>query len=515
MEYIIRTQVSYRQQELNLCVTGCGYLMRFLLFAIVLSVHIVSGAESGIEVLKNGALTDHSLWYVAPNGDASYKDTVENNILSVIIASPGSESWFIQLTQNKVIIKKDKIYILSFDIKSSQPRTILSSVCRDGGDYLPYSKRDTVKVDTLFTRYKQEFIMVQPTDSLARVEFNLGQFNGNIHLKNISLMEYSEPKITFTGISPQNVAYSDEPIKLSWTSIGLRDTLKLSVSYDDGYSWSVIKSNLKSADSLEWIPGNTHSPFCLFKLSTTITSTTTTPLQIFPKIELITNGSFRNSSNNWILITDTSVVQTTMMVQNSTLTLSSTYKKPSEGAVKFSQSSIKLEKGYQYDVFFTCNAKTICSLLVSLTDCTTLLTTGTNGSEKATFGIDSTPTRYHVRFVSNKSTTNGELQFLPDTAAKEISFSNISLINVSMPASILSYTRSTPHDNNRSQFRPVFLSGKAQTRIPFEGTSEYFNLSGRKISGKQLDPAYRRFHGSGVIIVVPRNNDHNKKFDNK
>lgn len=515
MEYIIRTQASDSLQESNYRASGCGYWMRFFIFGIFLTVQTIYGADSGIEILKNGTFKNDSSWYLAVNGDASAKHVIENNMLSVSITTQGSESWFIQLTQNKVNVKKDKRYVLSFEIKSSQPRTILTSVCKDGGDYLPYSLRDTVKFDTSFFRYSQEFRMVQPSDSVARVEFNFGSFKGDIQLKNVSLIEYFEPKINFIEISPQSIAFSDEPIKVSWTSVGLQDTLKLSVSYDYGLSWSVIQSNLKAVDSLEWIPGNTHSAWCLFKLSTVKTSAiSTTPLEIIPKIELISNGSFRNSYTNWILTTDTSVVQNNMIVQNSTLTLSSTYKKPSEGAVKFSQSSIKLEKGNQYDVFFTCSAKTVCSLLVYLTDCTTLLTTGNNGAENATFGIDSTTTRYNVRFVSNKSTTNGELQFFPDTAAKEISFSNISLVNVSISAPALTYSRYT-HDSEPNQFRQVFLSGKTQSRIPFSSTSEYFNLSGRKISGKQLDLAYLRFHGSGVVIVVPQKNDRNKKFDNK
>ncbi len=485
--------------------------MRFFIFGIFLAVNIIYGADIGTEILRNGTFKNDSSWGLLQNGDASFTRLFENNMLSVSITNPGSDSWYIQLTQNKLNIKKNRVYVLSFEIKSSQPRTILTSVCKDGGDYIPYSIRDTVKVDTVFSRYSQEFQMTQPSDSIARVEFNFGYFKGDIFLKNVSLIEYAEPKIAFTTITPQNEAISGEPVKVSWTSAGLRDTLKFSVSYDNGYSWSVIQSNLKAVDSLEWIPGTIHSPWCLFKLSTSkISAISTTPLQIIPKTDLINNGSFRNSYTDWVLTADTPGCKSTMSVQNSVLTLSNTYSEQGKEEITLSQSSIKLAKDDRYELFFTCNSKPSCHLIIRLSDCEQVPDAG----EKSV-SIDSTPKRYSIQFKATKTVTNGELQFILTDSAEELSFSKISLINVTPPARILSYAGSRSHTTSSGQFRPVFLSGKAQSHILFSGTAEYFNLSGRKISGKQLNQTSRCFRGSGIVIVVPRNNDRTLKIDNK
>jgi hypothetical protein len=492
--------------------------MRFFILGIFLSIHFISGAESGIEILKNGTFKNDSFWNPTVNGDASVKYSIENNILSVAITSPGSEWWYIQLTQKNLSIKKDKIYTLSFDIKSLQSRKILTSVCKDGGDYLPYSIRDTLQVDTIFTRYSQDFQMTQPTDSSARVEFDFGFVKGDIQIKNISLLEYSEPKITFTDISPQTVAFSDEPIKLSWSSAGLKDTLNLSVSYDYGFSWSVIKSNLKAIDSLEWTPGSTHSPWCFFKLSTSkISAISASPLQIIPKIELISNGSFRNSFNNWILTADTSV-KSNIVVQNGTLSISNTNQKDQKDTVILSQSPIKLNNGDVYEIFFTCYTKTSYDLKVFLSGCKPLAPDG-SGSPTEIITVNNTPTRYNKQFRSTKTMSNGELKFVLDSGVDVISFSNISLVNVPVPDDApkesVKYIAYRSHRNNQEQFRSVFLAGNSQLLTPIVKKFEYFNLAGRKISGKQLDPAYHIFRGAGVVMIVSRNNDHKMQIDTK
>lgn len=488
--------------------------MRFFILGIFLSIHFISGAESGIEILKNGTFKNDSFWYLDPNGDASFKKTFENNILSVAIASPGSETWFIQLTQGNLNIKKDMIYVLSFEIKSTQPRTILTSVCKNGGDYLPYSKRDTLNVDTLFTRYSQDFQMAQSTDSSARVEFNFGFAKGDIQIKNVSLLEYPEPKITFTDISPPTVAFSDEPVKISWSSVGLKDTLSLSISYDNGFSWSLIRSNLKAVDSLEWTPGNTYSPWCLFKLSASkLSAISSSPLQIIPKMELLSNGSFRNSFTNWKLTADSSAVTSTMAVKNGTLSISNTDLKDKGAYATLSQSSIKLTRGDAYQVDFTCYTNTSCKLEVLLSDCISFSSDSSVRLKAVT--ISNTPTRYHKQFRAATTMTNGELTFTISAGADTISFSNISLVKIPAPDEPVTYTSYRSNTNKQAQSRVLFLTGISQSPLEHRYTSDYFNLSGRKISGKQLDPAYHNFRGSGVIIIVPRNDDRNKQLDTK
>jgi hypothetical protein len=482
--------------------------MRFFILFIILSVQFISGAEPGIEILKNGTFKNDSFWNLALNGDASAKDTAYDNILSVIIATPGSDSWFIQLTQNNLCIKKDLFYTLSFDIESSQPRTILTSVCKNGGDYIPYSIRDTLKVDTSFSRYTQHFQMKQPTDSFARVEFNFGIVMGDIKIKNISLIEYIEPKISFSNISPQNIAFIGEPIKLSWTSIELTDTLKLSVSYDNGYSWSIIRSDLKSTDSLEWVPESDHSPWCFFKLATSKVSTISPIMQIIPKIELISNGSFLQSYTNWSLFADSTRVNASMDIQNSILTITSIYRPiTAENAVKLSQSPMQLDISKSYECFFTCYARESCVLKVYLSDCVTKK----DLSDTADITINNTPTRYHIVFIARKTVTDGTIQFIPDTASTEISFSNISLVNISDLSIPVRYTSVTSRIHSREQFQPVFLSGKSQSRNSIINTSTIFDLSGRKIPVNSIARTHNALRVSGIVIVNTSNSGHNQR----
>jgi hypothetical protein len=456
----------------------------------------ISVAETGTELIKNGSFANESNWYLAINGNASGKSTIQHNAFIVNVTNPGSETWHIQLTQGNLCIKKGFYYTLSLEISASTSRKILTSICKSGEDYAPYSNRDTVKVDTSYSKYNQIFKMKESTDSSARLELNCGQFPGDIKIRNVSLLEFSEPKISLVSVDQQNVAISGEPFKFAWTSVALKDSVNFDISYDNGMTWSRVDSNLASSGTAEWIPGNNHSAWGLLRLSSSRESTTSSiPFQIVPRVELLRNGSFSNSFNYWDFKTESIDSSSMKSSLDSGLTISSRYKLQKDNAVILSQSSIQLFENETYGVFFSCYSKDPCTLKVALSHSSSIEKTSI--SDIANFSISTTECRYQTIFKAQQTQQNGQLLFFPDPTT-EITIKNVSL--VALPTlTHLTHVSTSSFTQIRSKTE-TFLQLNS-SHYPIDLPNFIIDLSGRKISANQKMEIHKR---SGIFIVMPQ-----------
>jgi hypothetical protein len=492
------------------CLSGYGYRMRFCLISIIFLIHSIPADNSGIELIKNGSFENDAHWGFATNGDALGKSTSQNGICVVTVTNPGAEDWFIQLTQNNLYIKKDLYYTFSFEISASTPRKIVTSICKNGDPYSPYSKRDSLNVDTTFFKYTQIFQMKQITDTSARVEFNFGKYAGDVKLKHVSIVESKEPEITISRIEPQNIAISGEPVRLYWRSLALKGPLKLSISYDNGVSWSIIDSSLAISDSFVWIPGTTYSPWCLFKLSTpTISTVSSTPLQIVPKVDLIKNGSFSNLSH-WTLSPDSLVNNFLKVSTDSGLSISCNNPFGKENAIILSQVAIHLDEKKCYDLFFTCSSKSSSVVRVALSNSILI---DSLVSDTADFSISEEPTRFQARFLSQKTQSDGRLTFLLGSGKNDIFIDDISLIT--LPDTVAS--NRVNHYSNKVIHRKVnsfFTSGNS--RCPFEYPCLIIDLSGRKVISYLSDRKKNyENRSSGIIIAAPKMNKYQRSSNQK
>lgn len=471
--------------------------MQLCLIGIFILAHAVSAANSGVELIKNGSFENDSHWNLAINGDGAGKGAVANGIYTISVTNHGSEGWFIQLTQNNLPIKKNFYYSFTLEVSSSIPRTIVTSICKNRDDYIPYSKRDTLTIDTVMKRYEQTFQMLQPSDSAARVEFNLGKFRGDVRIRKISLIEVREPSITFTRIEPR-VVVSGDPVKLIWRSLALKGPLKLNISYDNGVSWSVIDSNLSVTDSTIWIAENTLSPWCYFKLSSsTISTVSDLPLQIVPTIDNLKNGSFAENLSHW-KINHSQIDSIVKFSSDSGIVLSKNNLADSIEVIILSQKSIQLQEKKSYDLFFTCNSSTQSTVKVVLSNC---IHRNPPPVDTAVFAVSEKATRFQVRFTSQKTQSDGLLEFHLGAGKNSISFKDISLIT--MP--------DTLHSNRITYKTPYTTEFKARSYITkniscrhFKYPNTTFNLAGRKMNSYLSDSNVDRVRRScGIIIVVP------------
>jgi Beta-glucanase/Beta-glucan synthetase len=105
----------------------------------------------------------------------------ENGALCMNIAKTGSQDWMIQLKQNNITLEKGKWYVLSFEAKSTLPRTIMYALQRDGSrdnNWMPYSGTVKIDVGTAFKTYSTKFQMTEATDPATILSISMGAVDG-------------------------------------------------------------------------------------------------------------------------------------------------------------------------------------------------------------------------------------------------------------------------------------------------------------------------------------------------
>ncbi len=162
----------------------------------------VKGASQMANMLKNGTFdTDLSSWspWLASADLGSV--TVDNGQLKASLKSNGANPWDIQVPQNNLTFEQGKSYRVTFDARSTVPRTMQVVAEQNGGAYTKYLTKNVALTDQMKT-YTTTFTMTKPTDSNAHLNFLLGNIDGaitqahDVYLDNVSVVEVDMPPVT-------------------------------------------------------------------------------------------------------------------------------------------------------------------------------------------------------------------------------------------------------------------------------------------------------------------------------
>jgi hypothetical protein len=147
-----------------------------------------------IPLIKNGdfSLTDTTgqhiagidgtaYWFFSSNMGGTGKASLDEGVLKVTITIPGSAVYAIQVIQAPIEIVSGTTYRVSFKAKASTERTIDVKV---GGlakrQWKDYTKGEgtgrIISITPEMQTYSFGFVMTDPTDSQARLEFQLGEY---------------------------------------------------------------------------------------------------------------------------------------------------------------------------------------------------------------------------------------------------------------------------------------------------------------------------------------------------
>ncbi|GFP77204.1 carbohydrate binding domain-containing protein [Clostridium fungisolvens] len=166
-------------------------------------VHDVNFSQPITEV-TTGSLNTESWNFVhvpdAGGAGTVSVDTINNErFAKVNITNVGTQNYALQLIQN-VALAKGRYYKLTFDAKAAASRNI--SVKFGGGSnrgWSAYSDNFDVGLKDSVQSYEYRFQMQSDTDTLARMEFNLGTNNAAVWIGNVKVEEVD-------GLYDQNAA---------------------------------------------------------------------------------------------------------------------------------------------------------------------------------------------------------------------------------------------------------------------------------------------------------------------
>ena len=160
-----------------------------------LIVYLYDPNEPGENMVRNGGFSQGQTdWTLGLSTPAEAQWTVEDGRARVTVADQGTSSYSIRLVQSGVQLVRDETYVLEFDAGTTGSRQIEVRVNKKNvGRYWDYAKMGPVylpaiRQGVLMRHYSHTFTMESATDLEACIEINVGSYDSDVYLDNISLV---------------------------------------------------------------------------------------------------------------------------------------------------------------------------------------------------------------------------------------------------------------------------------------------------------------------------------------
>jgi hypothetical protein len=214
------TAQTYYDIDANLLNNGSQYFFRVTAvnnngeesdFSNMESTYI-SNISPGVNAVRNGDFESVDEWNLHTSGGAQATGGVNaEGQYQISISNTGSDFTDVQLEQDNVIIMQGENYVFSFDAYATKNKVIEVKV--ESANSLPtdYSRIGNTAVSTRLRHYEFDFFMQDQTDTEARVVFNIGRFDGNVFIDNVSLLYGAEEHVFTPGGDRQPQAFDLYP----------------------------------------------------------------------------------------------------------------------------------------------------------------------------------------------------------------------------------------------------------------------------------------------------------------
>ena len=120
---------------------------------------------------------------------------VEDGVARIQITHAGDRLHSIQLKQGPINIRREGSYRIAFRARAAAPRTISVNLGKASQHWDSWSGRTTVHLGTEWNDFTIGFKMRQPTDPMARLEFNLGLSDIDVFFKDVSVRPLEEETV--------------------------------------------------------------------------------------------------------------------------------------------------------------------------------------------------------------------------------------------------------------------------------------------------------------------------------
>lgn len=137
-------------------------------------------------------------WTAGLQGQAKATSTFMNGAGIINITDGSTESWHVQLVRRPVALEKGKRYFVSFEVETTTPMNFSTYIGLDTSPYSAYSGYKNYTADKIF-KGSYSFTMKEPSDTKARIVFDLGKNKGTFTLKSFKIE--TEVTSVLTGVS--------------------------------------------------------------------------------------------------------------------------------------------------------------------------------------------------------------------------------------------------------------------------------------------------------------------------
>jgi beta-glucanase (GH16 family) len=138
--------------------------------------------------IENGDFSNGDTgWKLSTLWPAQATSAVKNGEYIVSISNGGVNVWDINVGQTGLLIEKGRLYVVSFDAYAAAPRQISALVGRNSSPWTVYSGSQIISLTTTKTTYTYSFIMDYPTDTQARLGFDIGGSSIGVVFDNVML----------------------------------------------------------------------------------------------------------------------------------------------------------------------------------------------------------------------------------------------------------------------------------------------------------------------------------------
>ncbi|MBN1577008.1 MAG: carbohydrate binding domain-containing protein [Chitinispirillaceae bacterium] len=389
-------------------------------------------AFSQANLIVNGDFADDSGWNsLGQYNGGQGTGAVANGVYIITITAPGTETWSIQFTQTRIALDSGSAYMFSYDLSSTIERTIEVSLTRNGGDYASYSGRDTLNINPQLRHFERVFVMRRPTDRDVRLEFNCGKAGGDVRIRNVRLVKYTDPLLRVAAPRADALLYEGVPFTVSWSSINIDGGVRVDLSVDNGATWKTVGALSVDTGSIVWTPGALYSPWCRIRVSSEknneVFALNEGPFEVAPRREKVRNGTFTGSSEKWSFGVHGGRA-TGGIVRDTLYRIAVENSADDYWQIQLTQNDILLEKGVSYRFSFTAYAQNQTDIKVnvgmdhepysSYFDTTKWIVTLTTG-----------PKRYSFFFtMKEESDSNCRLEFNCGKSRGDIFIDDVTLV---------------------------------------------------------------------------------------
>jgi hypothetical protein len=396
------------------------------------------------ELIKNGDFADSASneWLFGENG-ASASVSIEHQKCQIVINSPGSNLWSPQLQQVDIPLLKDTAYTLKFDAWATSTGKIEVILC--SSTFKKYLDT-TLDISSIKTSTVINWIMNDPSDTHARIQFNFGYTSSLnvIGLDNVSLVKRNEPVIRILEPNAASRWHSGTSTAIKWTNSGLLEMVNIRFSTDGGSNWVTVADSLenKTPHLFTWaVPSNAYGDNCVILVSSpdglcndTSESFAVLDDDVDSINNLIQNGSFHDKSKWSLQVYSPANARDTIINEEMLVVINATGSAPWQ--VKLQQDKIALEQYKFYEFSFDAYSTSSRTIYANVGFTSGIPAWSVNRGDSIPDTVTSAKKRFTSTFYMNYPSSKSALvEFNLGNNLRDVYIDNVALRAISIPQS--------------------------------------------------------------------------------